>query len=162
RAPAASPLLLGESQDKRAAQMGGAGQPSRPAYFVSALSDTPVLRRETLAVGGERAGPLLIEEDASTTVVPPGWRVTVRPRGDLRMTREPGLSDGDYNDEAIETPIYRTSRATAWVGNGCHTAGVGGRVLSADARQGYEEGNWIPIGRACVGGQPNRELLRFV
>jgi N-methylhydantoinase A/oxoprolinase/acetone carboxylase beta subunit len=62
---------------------------TRPAYFDGALRDTPVIRRERLPVGAERAGPLLVEEDASTTVVPPGWRLTVQPSGHLDLRRAP-------------------------------------------------------------------------
>jgi N-methylhydantoinase A len=65
------------------------GGPLRPAWFGSALVDTPVLRRETLRVGGEVNGPLLIEEDASTTVLPPGWRLGVLPTGHLDLRRDP-------------------------------------------------------------------------
>jgi N-methylhydantoinase A/oxoprolinase/acetone carboxylase beta subunit len=61
--------------------------PTRAAYFDGALRDTPVVRRERLPVGAEREGPLLVEEDASTTVVPPGWRLTVQPGGHLDLGR---------------------------------------------------------------------------
>src|SRR5207245_859558 len=61
---------------------------TRQAYFDGALRATPVGRRERLAVGEQLDGPLLIEEDASTTVLPPGWRLTVLPTGHLDLRRE--------------------------------------------------------------------------
>jgi N-methylhydantoinase A len=62
---------------------------SRPAWFGGALRETPVVRRERLATGQELSGPLLVEEDASTTVLPPGWRLSVLPTGHLDLRREP-------------------------------------------------------------------------
>jgi N-methylhydantoinase A len=60
----------------------------RAAYFDGGVRETAVVRREALEIGEERAGPLLVEEDASTTVVPPGWRLTVLLTGHLDLRRE--------------------------------------------------------------------------
>ncbi|HEV8638819.1 MAG TPA: hydantoinase/oxoprolinase family protein [Chloroflexota bacterium] len=61
---------------------------TRPAYFDGALRDTPVHRREALSAGARLDGPRLVEEDASTTVVPPGWHFSVLPSGHLDLRRE--------------------------------------------------------------------------
>src|SRR5690606_38513963 len=45
--------------------------------------DTPVYDRYALAQGLEIQGPAIIEEDESTTVVPPGDRVEVSAGGSL-------------------------------------------------------------------------------
>jgi N-methylhydantoinase A/oxoprolinase/acetone carboxylase beta subunit len=45
--------------------------------------DTPVHDRPRLGPGQRLAGPLIIEEDGGTTVVPPGWSVEVLPCGTL-------------------------------------------------------------------------------
>jgi N-methylhydantoinase A len=66
--------------------MGGA---ARLAYFDGAMRETPVLRREALDRAATLAGPLLVEEDASTTVVPPGWRLSVLATGHLDLRRDP-------------------------------------------------------------------------
>jgi len=54
-----------------------AGPSRRAAYFGPGLGwlETPVIGRETLGAGVE-AGPLIVEEYDSTTIVPPGCRVS--------------------------------------------------------------------------------------
>ena len=47
--------------------------------------DTPVHLRERLLAGNEIAGPALIEEHASTTVVQPGDRLRVDELGNLQI-----------------------------------------------------------------------------
>jgi N-methylhydantoinase A len=56
----------------------------KPVYFRSlGFVATPVYRREGLLAGNRIAGPALIEEHASTTVVEPGDAVTVDGMGNL-------------------------------------------------------------------------------
>jgi N-methylhydantoinase A len=58
----------------------------RPVYFRdSGFVDTPVYRRERLLAGNQIAGPALVEEHASTTVVQPGDHVTVDHFGNLQI-----------------------------------------------------------------------------
>ena len=61
----------------------------RPLRFDgdSAPVRTPVYRRESLRAGWSSQGPLVIEEDASTTVALPGWSVTVAAGGCLLLER---------------------------------------------------------------------------
>jgi N-methylhydantoinase A len=61
---------------------------TRPAFFDGQLVDTPVHRREALTAGARLDGPRLVEEDASTTVVPPGWSLAILPTGHLDLLRE--------------------------------------------------------------------------
>jgi N-methylhydantoinase A len=58
---------------------------SKPVYFDSAggFVDTPVFARTRLRRGNEIAGPALIEEHASTTVIAPGDRLIVDAFGNL-------------------------------------------------------------------------------
>lgn len=71
----------------------GSAAPSRasvrtvkPVYFRSSgWVDTPVHLRERLLAGNEIAGPALIEEHASTTVVQPGDRLRVDELGNLQI-----------------------------------------------------------------------------
>jgi N-methylhydantoinase A len=58
---------------------------TRTAWFKDALVETPVYTRAALPDSID--GPALIEEDASTTVVPPGWTCRVLPSGHLDMRR---------------------------------------------------------------------------
>ena len=57
----------------------------KPIYFRSAggFVDTPVYIRNALRAGNEIAGPALIEEHASTTVLAPGDHLVVDPFGNL-------------------------------------------------------------------------------
>jgi len=61
----------------------------RPVRFApdQAPQDTPVYRREQLDEAWSAAGPLIIEEAASTTVVAPGWSAEVAEGGCLLLTR---------------------------------------------------------------------------
>src|SRR5262249_60008515 len=44
----------------------------------------------------------------------------------------------------------------------CHTADIGGHVLSAEAREVYEEGLQIPIMKLYEGGRPNQALMAII
>jgi N-methylhydantoinase A/oxoprolinase/acetone carboxylase beta subunit/N-methylhydantoinase B/oxoprolinase/acetone carboxylase alpha subunit len=59
----------------------------RPAYFPEAggFVPTPVYDRYALARGEVLVGPAIVEERESTTIVPPGDRLEVDPRGNLRI-----------------------------------------------------------------------------
>ena len=61
----------------------------RPVRFApdQAPQNTPVFRREQLDEAWTAAGPLIIEEAASTTVVAPGWSAQVAEGGCLLLTR---------------------------------------------------------------------------
>ncbi len=54
----------------------------RPVCFEEWL-DTPIYQRAVLAAGQRVAGPAVIEEVDSTTVVPPGWTAEVHASGCL-------------------------------------------------------------------------------
>jgi len=58
-----------------------AGSPSRSAAtyrkvrFSSRVAEAPVLQRDDITAGFESEGPMIIEEQTSTVVVEPGWKV---------------------------------------------------------------------------------------
>jgi N-methylhydantoinase A len=60
----------------------------RQVVFAGDEHSTDVLRRDLLRPGDRQAGPAVIEEDGSTTVVPPGWAVDVDPHGNLLIREE--------------------------------------------------------------------------
>ena len=70
------------------AAVANGGPASRPVYFGPnrGWADTPVLTRPSL-VGRSEAGPLVIEEYDSTTVVPPGWTATVDDASNIILQR---------------------------------------------------------------------------
>jgi N-methylhydantoinase A len=61
----------------------------RRAWFDGAWHDTPVYRREQLGAGAELAGPAIIEQLDSTTVIEPGDRMRVDTLGNLEITVRP-------------------------------------------------------------------------
>jgi N-methylhydantoinase A len=64
---------------------GDARDGTRPVYF-DGWQDTPVHRRERL--GGEIAGPAIIEEFGSTLPLPPGFTARVDELGNVVVRRE--------------------------------------------------------------------------
>jgi N-methylhydantoinase A len=59
----------------------------RPVYFGAAggFIDTPIYERTSLAPGFKQAGPALIEEYGSTTLIPPGDRFEIGALGEIRI-----------------------------------------------------------------------------
>jgi 5-oxoprolinase (ATP-hydrolysing) len=69
---------------------GEAAEPSdRVTVFTQgAMHSTPVFARDDLRRGDHFSGPVLILDDTATTMVEPGWRVTVTDHGHLTLERE--------------------------------------------------------------------------
>lgn len=82
----------GEASERSAfgAAAGSAGK--REAVFREergiAPLDTEVFQRKQLPAGFTRSGPLIIEEDLSTTLIPPGFRVKVIRQGALEISED--------------------------------------------------------------------------
>ena len=55
----------------------------RPVTFVEGVFETPVVSRAALRPGERREGPVILEQQDSTTVVPPGWTAEVHASGCL-------------------------------------------------------------------------------
>ena len=76
----------------RKLEPGGAAEPKerRPVYFAEAgdYVDCPIYDRYALAAGAAFAGPAVVEEFDSTTVVHPGFFVSVDDVGNLIIERE--------------------------------------------------------------------------
>jgi N-methylhydantoinase B len=86
---------------------------------------------------------------------------TLRP-GDVLITNDPWLTSGHLNDVTICSPIFRGKECIAFFASTCHTADIGGHVLSAEAREVYEEGLQIPIMKLYEGGRPNQGLMAIL
>jgi N-methylhydantoinase B len=82
--------------------------------------------------------------------------------GDVLITNDPWLTSGHLNDVTICSPIFRGDRCVAFFASTCHTADIGGHVLSAEAREVYEEGLQIPIMKLYEGGRPNESLFAIL
>jgi N-methylhydantoinase B len=82
--------------------------------------------------------------------------------GDVLITNDPWKTSGHLNDVTICSPIFRGDRCIAFFASTCHTADIGGHVLSAEAREVYEEGLQIPILKLYEGGRPNETLVAMI
>jgi N-methylhydantoinase B len=82
--------------------------------------------------------------------------------GDVLITNDPWMTSGQLNDLSVVTPVFRGARLIGFFGNTCHAIDIGGRGLSADATEVYEEGLAIPISKLYERGEPNRDLHRLL
>jgi N-methylhydantoinase B len=82
--------------------------------------------------------------------------------GDVLITNDPWLASGQLNDLSVVTPTFRGDRLVGFFGNTCHALDIGGRGLSADASEVFEEGLAIPMTKLYDAGRPNEELLRIL
>lgn len=60
---------------------------TRPVLFASGPEDTAIYEREGLPAGLEIAGPAIIEQSDTTTLIPPGWTARCDTSGTVVMTR---------------------------------------------------------------------------
>lgn len=60
----------------------------REVVFAGARHATPVLARDRLGADFTAAGPLIIEEQSATTVVPPEWQVKIDKQGSIVLRQE--------------------------------------------------------------------------
>jgi N-methylhydantoinase B len=86
---------------------------------------------------------------------------TLRP-GDVLLTNDPWQTSGQINDITVVTPVFAGGRVVAFFANTCHTADIGGRILSAEANEIFEEGLRLPIMKLFDRGAPNETLLSIV
>src|ERR1051325_3047058 len=82
--------------------------------------------------------------------------------GDVLITNDPWMTAGQINDITLVTPIFRDARVVAYFANTCHMLDIGGRILSAEAREVYEEGFLIPITKLFHRGERNEELFHLL
>ena len=82
--------------------------------------------------------------------------------GDVLITNDPWKTSGHLNDVTICSPVFRERECVAFFASTCHAADIGGHVLSAEAREVYEEGLFIPIMKLYEGGQLNGALAALV
>lgn len=90
------------------------------------------------------------------------WPLERLAPGDVLITNDPWKTSGHLNDVTICSPIFRGDQCIAFFASTCHTADIGGHVLSAEAREVYEEGLQIPILKLYEGGRPNATLVAMI
>ena len=82
--------------------------------------------------------------------------------GDVLVTNDPWQTAGQINDFTVLTPVFRGGDLIAYFANTCHAPDIGGRLLSAEAREVYEEGLRVPITRLFERGVVNSELIKII
>ena len=82
--------------------------------------------------------------------------------GDVLLTNDPWMTAGQINDITVATPVFRRDRIVGYFANTCHAADIGGRILSAEAREVYEEGLRLPIMKLFRAGEINRDLIKLI
>ena len=86
---------------------------------------------------------------------------TLQP-GDGLITTDPWIGASQINDVFFVTPIFHRSRIVAYAMSVSHSPDVGGRLLSADSREVFEEGFRLPIMKLFKAGEPNEDLFRII
>ena len=86
---------------------------------------------------------------------------TLRP-GDVLVTNDPWMTAGQVNDFTVMSPVFRGDKIVAYFSNCCHAPDIGGRILSAEAHEVFEEGLQVPITRLFCEGEPNEELFKLI
>ncbi len=82
--------------------------------------------------------------------------------GDVFLTNDPWKGTGHLHDFTVLTPTFRNGKPVALFASTAHVVDVGGRGLTADARQVYEEGIFIPIMKLADAGKINETLFEIV
>jgi N-methylhydantoinase B len=81
---------------------------------------------------------------------------------DVLLTNDPWQTAGQINDMTVLSPVFKGEKVVGYFASTCHSPDVGGRILSAEAREVYEEGLRIPITKLFDRGNPNRELIQII
>lgn len=82
--------------------------------------------------------------------------------GDVLVTNDPWQTAGQVNDFTVMTPVFRGDKIVAYFSNCCHSPDIGGRILSAEAHEVFEEGLQVPITKLFLEGEPNEELFKII
>ena len=82
--------------------------------------------------------------------------------GDVLLTNDPWQTAGQVNDMTVVTPVFIGENIVAYFASTCHAPDIGGRILSAEAREVFEEGLRIPITKLFIAGQPNEQLIAII
>ena len=86
---------------------------------------------------------------------------TLKP-GDVLVTNDPWQTAGQINDLTVLTPVFKGDRIVGYFASTCHAPDIGGRILSAEAHEVFEEGLRVPITKLFDRGEPNRELIKII
>jgi N-methylhydantoinase B len=82
--------------------------------------------------------------------------------GDVLITNDPWKGTGHLFDLTVVTPIFLDGRAVALFAATTHVVDIGGLGVSAEGRQIYHEGLYIPLMHLAREGRMNEDLLGLV
>lgn len=82
--------------------------------------------------------------------------------GDVLITNDPWMTAGQINDITIATPFFRNGALVAWFASCCHSPDIGGKILSAEAREVYEEGLRLPILKLRTADGPDEAVEAII
>ena len=80
----------------------------------------------------------------------------------MLVTNDPWMTAGQINDLTVVTPVFRGERMIGLFASTCHAPDIGGRLLSAEAADVYEEGLRLPIMKLARAGTMNEDLLALI
>lgn len=79
--------------------------------------------------------------------------------GDVLLSNDPLICTSQMNDFVLVQPIFHRGRIVAYAANVAHSPDVGGRLLSAEAREIFEEGLRVPVCKFVERGVPSALLV---
>jgi N-methylhydantoinase B len=82
--------------------------------------------------------------------------------GDVFLTNDPWKGTGHLHDFTFVTPTFRRGKVVALFASTCHVVDIGGRGMTADARNVLEEGIYIPLMRFARAGTVDETLVDIV
>ena len=82
--------------------------------------------------------------------------------GDIFLTNDPWKGTGHLHDFTFVTPAFRENVLVALFASTCHVVDIGGRGMTPDGRQIYEEGLFIPLMRFARAGKVEEALIDIV
>jgi N-methylhydantoinase B len=82
--------------------------------------------------------------------------------GDIFLTNDPWKGTGHLHDFTFVTPTFYRGRIAALFASTCHVVDVGGRGMTADGREVYEEGLYIPLLYFARAGVVDETLIEIV
>jgi N-methylhydantoinase B len=82
--------------------------------------------------------------------------------GDVFLTNDPWKGTGHLHDFTFVTPAFRKGEFVALFASTCHVVDIGGRGMTPDGRQIYEEGLFIPLMRFARAGKVEDALIDIV
>jgi 5-oxoprolinase (ATP-hydrolysing)/N-methylhydantoinase A len=79
--------------------------------------------------------------------------------GDMLLSNDPLICTSQMNDFVMVQPIFHHGVIVAYAANVAHSPDVGGRLLSAEAREIFEEGLRMPVCKFLDKGVPSQLLI---